>query len=147
ETIKACILESEAILGFVHAEAARSARARGKENIIVQNLLARDTFLFKKLKILHQVSDGEICRVALSVVAVFFARLKGGDVRNRQLFAAIAAPLKNRTNQVFVLPGESTKQNRGVRTLIGGERTLDGSVKVRGLIEAGDFAQAYAFCF
>src|SRR5438046_5960549 len=91
EAVKSSILQRKPILGFVHAEAAWSARSRGEEDVVVQNLLARNTFLLQKLEILHQISDSKICRIALAVVAVLFAGLKGGDVRHRQLLAAIAA--------------------------------------------------------
>src|SRR5437867_13056799 len=130
------------ILGFVHAEAAWSARSRGEEDVVVQNLLARNTFLLQKLEILHQISDSKICRITLAVVAVLFAGLKGGDVRHRQLLAAIAAALEDGANQVFVLPGETAEQNGDLVPLFGGKCALHRPVEVRGLIKAGDLAQS-----
>src|SRR5438552_8983841 len=109
EAVKSSILQRKPILGFVHAEAAWSARSRSEEDVVVQNLLARDTFLLQKLEILHQVPDGKIRRIALAIVAVLFARLEGGDVRHRQLLAAIAAALKDGANQILMLPCETAK--------------------------------------
>ena len=135
-------MQRKPILGFVHAEAAWSARSRGEEDVVVQNLLARNTFLLQKLEILHQISDSKICRITLAVVAVLFAGLKGGDVRHRQLLAAIAAALEDGANQVFVLPGETAEQNGDLVPLFGGKCALHRPVEVRGLIKAGDLAQS-----
>ena len=40
EAIESRVLQREAVLGLVHAEAARTARARRKEYVVVQNVLA-----------------------------------------------------------------------------------------------------------
>ena len=110
EAIEAGVLQREAILGFVHAEAARAARSRGKEDVVVENLLPRNAFFFQKLQILHQIADGEVGRIALAVVAKFLARLERRHIGHRQLFAAISAALEHGADQVLMLPRESAKQ-------------------------------------
>ena len=99
------------------------------------------------LQILHQVADGEVGRIALAVVAEFLAGLERGDVRHRQLLAAVAAALKDGADQVFVLPGEAAEQDGHLVALFGGKCSLHWPVKVGGLVEPGDFAQARAFGF
>jgi hypothetical protein len=44
-----------------------------------------------------------------------------------------------------VLPGETAKQNGGVRPLLGGEGPLYRAVKVLGLVKASDLAQTGTF--
>src|SRR2546425_4073543 len=96
----------------------------------------------KNLEVLHQVSNSKICRVALAVVAVLFASLKGGDVGHRQFLAAVAAALEDGANQVFVLPSETAEQDRNFIAFLCSKRPLDGPMKVLGLIESGDLAQS-----
>src|SRR5260370_7625044 len=93
EAIEACVLQREAILRFIHAEAAWTTRTRRKENIVVQNVFAGDTFLFQELEILHQIPHCEVRRIALPVVAVFFASLEPRHVRHRHLLPPISTPL------------------------------------------------------
>jgi hypothetical protein len=76
EAVETRVAQRQAILGFVHAEAAGSASARGEEHVAVDDFLLGQPLLFQALQILHQVADGEVSRVALAVVAVFLARLK-----------------------------------------------------------------------
>ena len=147
ETIEARVLQRKAVLGLVHAEAARPAGASGEKNKVVQNLAARETFFLQKLEILHQIADGKIRRVALAVVAKFFPGLESGNIRHRQLLAAVTATLEHGPNQVFMLPGESAEQNRDTTTLIGCESPLDRTMEMRGLVESRNLAQARALCF
>ena len=77
EAVEAGILQRETIFGLVHAEAAGTARAGGKEDVVVQNLLAWHAFFLQELQILHQIADGEVGRIALAVVAEFLAGLEG----------------------------------------------------------------------
>ena len=162
ETIEARVLQRKAVLGLVHAEAARAAGgqgiflsravrraagASGEKNKVVQNLAARETFFLQKLEILHQIADGKIRRVALAVVAKFFPGLESGNIRHRQLLAAVTATLEHGPNQVFMLPGESAEQNRDTTTLIGCESPLDRTMEMRGLVESRNLAQASALCF
>ena len=46
-----------------------------------------------------------------------------------------------------MLPGETAKQNRGVRTLIGSERPFYRTMKMRWLVESGKLAQTRALGF
>src|SRR5580704_15353312 len=145
EAVEAGVLQREAIFGFIHAEAAGAAGASGEENIVVENLLARNAFLFQKLEVLHQVAHSEICGIALAVVPILFADLEGRHVRHGQFLATIAATLKDGADQIFVLPGEATKQNGDLVSLLGGKRTLHRAVEMVGRVQAGDLAQAHAF--
>ena len=147
EAIEAGILKRKAILGFIHAEAARPARTRRKEDIVIQNLPAREAFFLQELEILHQVADGEVRGIALPVVAELLAGLKAGDVRHGQLFATIAAALEDGANQVLMFPGEAAEKNRYLIALFGGEGALYGTMEMVGLIEPCDFAQPHAFRF
>ena len=83
-----------------------------KKTKLFRILSARQPFFLQKLQVLHQIADGEIGRITLAVVAELFAGLEGGDVGNRQLFAAVATTLKDGTDQVLMLPGKAAKQNR-----------------------------------
>lgn len=83
EAIEPSILQREAIFRFVHAEAARAARARGKEDVVIQNLVPGQAFLLKELKILHQISYGAVSGITLAVVAKLLTSLEGGNGGNR----------------------------------------------------------------
>src|SRR6202022_548302 len=109
EAVEAGIFECEAIFGFIHSESARTTRTCGEEDVVVQNLLAWDTLFLQELEILHQVADGEIGRITLTVIAKLLSRLEAGDVRDRKLFAVVTATLEHGANQVFVLPSEAAK--------------------------------------
>ena len=144
KTVKAGIFQREAIFRLVHAEAAWTAGTRGEENEVVQNLFARKPFLLQKLKVLHQIADGEVGWITLAVVAELLAGLEGRDVRNRQLLAAVATTLKDSTDQVLVLPGKAAKQNRDLITLLGCKRPLNRAVKMCGLVQPSDLAEPVA---
>jgi len=115
-------------------------RTSGKENVVIQNVLARNTFFLHELQILHQIADGEIRRIALAVVAELLPGLEGGDIRHRQLLAAVTLALEDSANQVFVLPGEASKQNCGTGPLVSRERPFHRTMGMRGLVEPGNLA-------
>ena len=140
EAVESGVLQREAVLGLVHAEAARTAGAGREEDVVVENLLAREPFLLEELEILHQIAHGKVGRVALPVVAEFLAGLEGRNVGHRKLLAAISAALKDGAYQIFMLPGEPSEQNRRMRALLGREGALDGTVKVFGPVEPGNLA-------
>ncbi|MFZ0298755.1 MAG: hypothetical protein WAM13_10450 [Candidatus Sulfotelmatobacter sp.] len=144
KTVEAGVLQREAIFRLVHAEAARTAGTRGEEYEVVQDLFARQAFLLQKLKVLHEIAHGEVGGITLAVVAELLAGLKGRDVGNRQLFAAVAATLKDGTDQVFMLPGKAAKQNRDLIPFFGCERPLNGTVKMCGLVQTSDLAEPVA---
>src|SRR5262249_38442272 len=137
----------EAIRGPVQAEGAGAAGSRREEDVVVENLLARNAFLLEELEILHQVAHSEIGGIALAVVAEFLARLEASDIRHRQFLALVSAALEDGADQVFVLPGKTTKQDGDVATLLRRECPLDGAMEVRGLIQPREFAQADSFRF
>jgi len=66
--------------------------------------------LFELLQVLHQVSYGEVGRVALPVVAVLLPELKGFDVRRLERLALVSKPFESTVNQVLVFPGQATKE-------------------------------------
>jgi len=142
ETIEAGVLEREAILGLVHAETARSAGTGGEENVVVEDVLARNAFLFEELEILDQIADREIGGIALPVVAIFLAELERGHVGHGQLFATVTAALEDRANEVLMLPGKAAKQDRHPAALFSGEGALDRLVEMGVPIEAGELSQA-----
>ena len=117
-----------------------------KKTKLSKNLLSRQTFLLQELEVLHQIANGEICRITLPVIAKLLAGLECGNVGNRQLLAAIAASLEDGANQVLVLPGEAAKQNGYPIPLVGGEGSLYGTMKMCGLVQASDLAQPGPFC-
>ena len=142
EAVEPRIFQREAVLGLVHPEAAGPARAGREEDVVVEDLLARDPRFFQRLKMLHEVSDREVGRVALAVVAVFLADLKGGHVGHGQPLALVVAALKDGANQLLVLPGEAAKENGDASALFGGEGALEGPAEMRGIVQAGERAQA-----
>src|SRR5262249_1272600 len=142
EAVKAGVLQGEAVLSFVHAEAAGAAGASREEDVVVEDLLAGEPFLLEELQILKQIADRGIGRIALAVVAKFFARLEPGDVGDGELLAAIAAALEDGADQVFVLPGEAAEQDGDVLALLCREGTFDRAMKVGGLVETSDLPQA-----
>jgi hypothetical protein len=73
--------------------------------------------------------------------------LERGDIRNRQLLAAVTTALEDRANQVFMLPRESPEQNGYTVALLGGKRPLYRAMKMGRLIQPSNFAQSHAFRF
>ena len=55
--------------------------------------------------------------------------------------------MKDGADQVLMLPGKTAEQNGYVVALLGGKRPLYRAMKMRGLIQASNFAQANALCF
>ncbi len=147
ETIEARILQREAILGLIHPEAARAAGTGSEENIVIQNVLARNAFLFQKLEILHQISHREICWVALPVVTEFLTRLECRHVGYRQLLAAISTALEHGANQIFVLPGKSPEQDCHLAAFFSSKCALHRTVEVCWLVKPGNFPQTHALGF
>ncbi len=110
EAVETGIAQRQAILGFVHAEAAGSAGAGGEEDVAVDDFLLGEALLFQALEILHQVADGEVGGIALAVVAVFLAGLEGPDVGRGHGFGAVAEAFQGAMDQLFVLPGEAAEE-------------------------------------
>ena len=68
--------------------------------------------------------DGEVGRIALPVIPVFFSDLECGHVRARQNFTFVTAAVKDRADQRFMFPSQAAKQDGDVVTLLGGERVF-----------------------
>ena len=73
---------------------------------------------------MHQVSNRKIGGITLAVVAVFLTGLESGDVWDGQLLTAIAAALKHGPDQIFVFPGETSKQDRDLAAFFSSKRAL-----------------------
>ena len=69
------------------------------------------SLLFQLLQIAHQVADGEVCRVALAVVAELLSRLEVRDHRSGNVLATVAAAVEDCLDHLFVLPGQPAKEN------------------------------------
>src|SRR5262249_48778977 len=67
EAIKAGVLESEAIFGFVHTEAAGAAGTSSEEDVVIDDVLLGHPLRFEPLQVTNQVPHREIGRVALAV--------------------------------------------------------------------------------
>ena len=133
EAVIAGVAQRQAVLGFVHAEAARATGAGGQEDIVVDNVLPLHARAFERLQVLHQVPDGEIRRIALAVVAILLAELERAHVGRGHHLALVSQAFDGAMHQLLVFPGEAAEQQRGARTLLGCEWTLDG------LMETVDF--------
>src|ERR1022692_4366567 len=83
EAGEAGVLQSQAILRLVHAEAARTTGTGGKEDVVVDDLVLRHAARLQALEVLHQIANREVGGLALAVVAVFLAQLKRRDVGHR----------------------------------------------------------------
>ena len=145
KAVKTRVLQGKTVLGFVHAEAAGPTGSGGEEDEVIENLLASQAFFLEELQVLHEVADGEIRRIALTIVAKLLARLEGSDVGDGEFLATVAAALEDGTDQVFVLPSEAAEQDGDVLALLRCEGTLDGPMKMSGLVEASNLPQARAF--
>ncbi|MBI4263801.1 MAG: hypothetical protein HY657_05470 [Acidobacteria bacterium] len=130
EPVEARVLHAEAVLRLVHAEAARAARSRGEEHVVVDDLLAGEAGRFQMLEVLDQMPDGEIRRIALAVVAVLLAELERGDIRRRQNLHPVAGRLKGGLDEPLVLRREPAEQDRDAVALGRRERPLNPAVKV-----------------
>src|SRR5262249_40193391 len=139
EAVETGVLQREAVLGFVHAKAARPAGARGEENIIVEDVLARDSFFLATLEVLNQIADREIGRIGGALVAVFVTDRKGGHVGAWQRFAAVAAALEDGADQVLVLPVDPAKEDGDFAALFSRKGALHRTVEVGGPVQAGNF--------
>ena len=131
EAVEARVLQRQAIFRLVHAEAARSAGAGGKEDVIVDDLLLGEAARrLQRLQVLHQIADGEVGRIALAVVAVLFAQLKGRDVRHRHNLATISAAFEDGLDHAFMLPGQAAEKDGNLAALLGAERPLDRTLEM-----------------
>ena len=149
ESVKARVAQRQAILGFVHAEAAGPAGAGGEEDVAVDDLLLGQALLFQALGKLHQVADGEVGGIALAVVAVLLAQLESLLVGHRDRLALVAEAFQRAVDQLFVLPGEAAEKNGGVVALGFGKGALDGLVELLdgALLDPGFLFEAPSLVF
>ena len=136
---KSSVLQRHPVLGFVHPEAARPARPRSEEDVVVQDLLPAKPACFQPAQILDQIAHREICGIALCRVPEFPTQVIGGKIRIGQDFAAVAAPVKNRLDKFLVLPGEPAEEDGDPLALLPGEEPLLRAAEVphRRLRQAG----------
>ena len=74
EAVEASVAQGLAVLGHVHAEAARAAGTGGQEHELVDDLLVAHALLVAQLdQEFHQVADREVGRVALGAIAELLA--------------------------------------------------------------------------
>ncbi len=103
EAVEAGVAQRLAVLGDVHAEAARAAGAGGQEDVVLDDLLGRDLLIVAQPgQVLDQVADGEVGRVALAAVAELLAEGQRGVVRARRApgpcsRCRASAPCRNRS--------------------------------------------------
>ena len=109
ESVETGVAQRQPILGFVHAEAARSAGAGGEEHVPVDDFLLGQSLLFQALQILHQVADGEVSGIALAVITVLFAGLKRAHVGGGHGFGDVAEAFERTVDQLLVLPGKAAE--------------------------------------
>ena len=133
ETVETGVAQCQAVLGFVHAEAAGAAGAGGEKNVAIDDFLLAQALFFQILQVLNQVSDGKIGGIALAVVAVLLARLEGLYVGSRHGFGAVAQAFERAMHQLFVLPCQPAKQQRGIAALFLRERPFHRLLEVVGL--------------
>ena len=76
EAVKAGVAQSQSILSLVHPKPARTASTGSEEDVAIDYLLLRHAVLFQVLQILDQIAHGEVRRITLAVVSVFFAELE-----------------------------------------------------------------------
>ena len=124
ETVKTGVAQCQTILGFVHAKAARTAGAGGKEYVAVNNLLLGHALLFKALQVLDHIAHGEVGGIALAVVAEFFAELESVHIGRGNHFGLIAQAFQRAVYQLLVLPRQATEKQRGLAALFLGEHLL-----------------------
>src|SRR5439155_10221393 len=144
EAVEPGVLEREPVLRLVHPEPARSAGSGSEEDIVVEDLLARNSFFLQALQILDEVADSEVGRIALPVIAVLLAELKRGDIGRRNHLAFVIVPLKNSLDQLFVFPGEPAEEDSELVPLVRHKRALIRPLEVPGGLKAGFAAQSSA---
>ena len=145
EAVEAGVLQREAVLGFVHAEAAGAAGAGGEEDVIIRRCRRGDMPCFlQALQILHQVADREVSRVALAVVAELLSELEGVHIGRGHHVALVSRALEDGLNHLLVLPGKPAEQDRDFVALLGREGPFDRLTEMVYLYEAGVLAQAHS---
>jgi len=114
---EAGVVQSIAILGFIHAKAAGAAGAGREEDVALRDFFLSQSAFPQLLQVAHQAANGEVGWVALAVVAVLLAGLEVGAAGHREAPAMVAGTLKDGEDQLFMLPGESADEDGDVVTL------------------------------
>jgi hypothetical protein len=91
--------------------------------------------IFQGAQVLDEIADGEICGIALAVIAEFPAKGKGLHVWIGQHLAAIPVGTEDGLDEALVLPGKTAEEDRDLVSLFGHEGPLDGASKVSALVE------------
>jgi hypothetical protein len=84
------------------------------------------------LQELHKVADGEISRIALTVIPVLLSELECSNIWHGHNLAPITAAFENRLDQPFVFPRKATKKDGDFTTLLSGKRPLHWALKMAG---------------
>jgi hypothetical protein len=79
---------------------------------------------------LDEVTDREVSRIALAVVAILLTDLEGGYVGVRQHLETIAAATEHGFDEAFVFPGKASEKDGHTVTFFSGEGPLYGAVEV-----------------
>ena len=122
EAVEAGVAQRLPVLGDVHAEAARAARAGGEEDVLLDDVLGRHAVLVaQRDEVLHEVADGEVRRVALPAVAELFADLEPLVRGALEHLHVVADAPDAGLDEVVVRHREAADEHRDLRLLRLGE--------------------------
>jgi hypothetical protein len=122
EAVESCVPEGLAVLGRVHAEAARTTGAGGQEHEAIDDLFGAHALLVAQVnQHLHQVTDREVRRVTLRAVAELLADAERVVVRSVECHDVVAAALESTGDEVVVGQGEAADQHGDLGALALGE--------------------------
>ena len=124
ESIESRVGQGQAVLGLVHAEPARPARARGQVNVGIHDPLAGHPLRLEAPQVFHQVPHREVRRIAETVVPVLLPDGERIQVRRWQGPAPVSHGAHRRLHELVVLRRETADQDGGMGALLGGERKL-----------------------
>ena len=85
---------------------------------------------FQRPQKLDEVTDREVSRIALAVVAILLTDLEGGYVGVRQHLETISAATEHGFDEAFVFPGKASEKDGYPVTFFSGEGPLYGAVEV-----------------
>ncbi len=122
EAVEARVAQGLPVLRYVHAKAARPARARRQEHELVDDVLGAHPLLVTQVdEVLHEVSDREVRRIALRAVAELLADAQGVVVRTIHAEYVVAKVRECALDQVVLRHGQPAEQQGDFRLLALGE--------------------------
>src|SRR5262249_36239241 len=117
--VEAGVAQGLAVLGDVHAEAAGAAGAGREEEVLLDDLFARQALLVAQhLEVLHQVADREIRRVALGAVTELLADPERRVVGAGHVLALVAEPAQRALDEEVLRRGEPADEQRDALALL-----------------------------